>query len=306
MLPMSSRVKSYLLFLIVAVIWGIAGPVIKFTLNEFSPLVFLTYRFAISAAVALVLLTISGLKLPKDLKIVGAILFYSFLSTTVSLGFLFFGFEKTTALYGSLISAAGPIFVAIAGVWFLSERITRRETVGIAIAFSGTVVTVLGPILKNTGAASGFLGNILVLVSVAVGVATAVLAKKLLRARVPPSTLTHLSFIIGFVTILPLTFLSTTPANLISQIKAAPLPFHLGVFYMALLSGTTAYWLWHKAQKTIEIGEGALFAYLYSIFAAPLAVFWLKEEITLPFIAGALVIAMGVVIAEYKKRKVKT
>lgn len=303
MLPTSPRIKSYLLFLIVAAIWGVAGPVIKFTLAGFSPLVFLTYRFAISAGVALVLLTISGLRLPKNLKVIRIVLLYCFLSTTVSLGFLFFGFEKTTALYGSLISASGPIFIAIAGVWFLSERITRRETVGIAIAFSGTVVTVLGPILKNTDGASGFLGNFLVLVSVAVGVATAVLAKKLLRARVPASTLTHLSFIVGFVTILPLTFLGTTPGGLISQIKTAPLPYHLGVFYMALLSGTLAYWLWHKAQKTIEIGEGALFAYLYSIFAAPLAVFWLKEEITPPFIIGALVIAIGVIIAEYKKKR---
>ncbi|PJA42810.1 EamA family transporter, partial [Candidatus Woesebacteria bacterium CG_4_9_14_3_um_filter_39_10] len=39
------RLKAYILLLIVAVIWGIAGPVIKFTLGGFPPLLFLTYRF---------------------------------------------------------------------------------------------------------------------------------------------------------------------------------------------------------------------------------------------------------------------
>ena len=72
---------------------------------------------------------------------------------------------------------------------------------------------------------------------------------------------------------------------------------------MALLSGSLAYTLSHAGQKTIEIGEAAVFSYLYPLFAAPLAVLWLGEKITPSFIFGGLVITVGVVIAEYKKRK---
>ncbi|MDP3994763.1 MAG: EamA family transporter, partial [bacterium] len=80
--------------------------------------------------------------------------------------------------------------------------------------------------------------------------------------------------------------------------------FHLGVLFMALISGNLAYSLWIKGQKTIEIGEAALFNYLYPVFAIPLAILWLKETVTIPFVIGAIIIVIGVFIAEIKKRRV--
>jgi drug/metabolite transporter (DMT)-like permease len=61
--------------------------------------------------------------------------------------------------------------------------------------------------------------------------------------------------------------------------------------------------LWHKVQKSIEIGEVGVFYYLQPVIAAPIAVVWLGEKVTLPFIAGAAIIAIGVGIAEYKRSK---
>ena len=72
---------------------------------------------------------------------------------------------------------------------------------------------------------------------------------------------------------------------------------------MALLSGSLAYYLSNKAQKSIEIGEASIFAYLYPIFSTPLAVIWLGEKITPMFTMGAVIIAIGVAIAEIKKRR---
>lgn len=75
---------------------------------------------------------------------------------------------------------------------------------------------------------------------------------------------------------------------------------------MALLSGSLAYFLFNKAQKTIEIGEASLFAYLYPIFSTPLAVLWLGEKITPIFMVGAIIIALGVFVAEVKKNRYNT
>lgn len=295
------RTKSYILFLIVALIWGIAGPVIKYTLSGFSPLVFLTYRFFIATVFAIPIFFFTGFSLPKDKNTLLLVILYSFLTSTVALGLLFLGYEKTTALYGSLISAAGPIMVAVAGVWFLQEKVTRREMVGIGIAFAGTIVTVVGPILQNGDGGTGLTGNLLVFASLIVCVATAVIGKILLRREISPIALTNLSFVVGFLTILPVTLFFYRPFEIWNLVIGTSPAYHAGVLYMALLSGTVAYWLWHKAQKTIEIGEGGLFAYLYPVIGAPLAVFWLGEKITMPFIIGAAVITIGVIIAEYKK-----
>ena len=297
------RLRAYLLLLIVSVIWGVAGPVIKFTLGGFDPLVFLTYRFAISAVVSLATILVIGFRLPKDKKIIKLALFYGFLTSTVALGLLFFGFDETTAIDATLISATGPLFISAGGLFFLKERVTLREKAGMGIAFVGTAITIAEPVLRGGNGFAGLGGNLLVFASILVGVATAIFAKILLRNELAPVMATNLSFWVGFLTLAPIAAVVHSPLGIIEQIKAAPLVFHFGVLFMAILSGNLAYTLWHKAQKTIEVGEVSVFGYLYPLFATPLAVVWLKEKISVPFLIGATIIAVGVVIAEYKKSR---
>ena len=44
-MQITPRIKAYILILIVTIIWGVASPIIKYTLDGFDPLSFLTYRF---------------------------------------------------------------------------------------------------------------------------------------------------------------------------------------------------------------------------------------------------------------------
>jgi drug/metabolite transporter (DMT)-like permease len=297
------RLHAYLFLLVVAVIWGVAGVVIKFTLGGLDPLVFLAYRFAISAVVSSITSLIFGFRLPKDKKIIGLALFYGFLTSTVGLGLLFFGYDETSAIDATLISATGPIFISAGGLIFLKEHVTFREKLGMTIAFLGTAITILEPVLRNTNGPAGLTGNLLVFASILVGVATAIFAKILLRNELDPAMATNISFWVGFLTLAPVAAIVHSPSGIIEQIQTAPLVFHFGVLFMALISGNLAYTLWHKAQKTIEVGEVSVFAYLYPIFATPLAVVWLKEKITTPFMVGAVILTIGVVIAEYKKSR---
>lgn len=292
------RLKSYSLLLIVSAIWGIATPIIKFTLGEFSPLIFLFYRFSVSTFLAIVLFITIGFKIPKKPKNLLLMLLYGFTTSTLSLGLLFFGLKDTTVLDSSLITLANPLIITLAGMIFLNERVTKRERLGIAIAVVGTVLTVIEPVLQNTNGA-GFSGNILIVGYVLINTLGVVLAKKLLRQGTDPLTMTNFSFIIGFVTLLPFALPEVLSSGF-GIITSPSFEYHLGVIYMAVISGSLAYYLSNKAQKTIEISEQSLFAYLYPVFSMPLAVFWLGEKITPLFIIGATVIATGVLLAEYK------
>jgi len=297
------RIKIYLILLLVALIWGLAGVVIKYTLRGFPPLVFLTYRFFLSAIFGLPLIFLLKKQLPHDSKLFWHSVFYGFLSSTVALALLFWGIELTTAIDATLIAAIGPITIAAAGAIFLKEHVTLRERVGISIAFAGTTLTIVEPLLHNQGHLSFISGNLLVFISVLVTTATVVYAKILMRKNVSPLFVTNISFVVGFLTILPLTLFVYSPEQIIEIVFHAQLSYHLGVLYMAFLSGLLAYFLWHIATRSIEIGEVGLIDYLYPLFGTPLAVFWLKEKITPPFILGAVIIALGVIIAEYKKSR---
>ncbi len=292
------RTKSYILLFVATVIWGVAGPVIKYTEGFISPLVFLLYRLGISAVVGIVALSLTHHhNWPKSTGQRFWILIYCFLTTTVALGLLFLGYEKTSALTASVLNALYPILVALVGMLFLHERITRRENIGMGIALLGTIL-----VTGISTSPTSLLGNLLIISALLVGVIGAVMVKLLLRHPTNPSSLVHLSFIIGFVTLLPIVLSQSSLSSILSTLFSAPWQAHLGVLYMALLSGTAAYIMWDIGQKSIEIGESALFSYLYPLITLPLSILWLHEQVTTALIIGSLIIGVGVIVAETKRR----
>ncbi|MEJ2441574.1 MAG: DMT family transporter, partial [Patescibacteria group bacterium] len=209
------RLKAYFYLVLVAVIWGIASPVIKHTLQGISSLPFLTYRFALSSAVAIPTFLLAGIHIPKLKETLPYVLLYGFLVSTVALGLLFLGLEKTTVLDMTLITAVGPLLIALAGVVFLKEHITSREKVGMALAFSGSFVMLMEPLFNNGANLSRLSGNILVILYLLINTLAVVIVKKLLRSQVSPLTLTNTSFMVGFLTMLPITLVAYGGKNLI-------------------------------------------------------------------------------------------
>jgi drug/metabolite transporter (DMT)-like permease len=290
----------------VSVIWGVAGPVIKFTLASFPPVLFLTYRFALASVFGIILLAIRPPRPTIRTSTFFHIFLHSVFTVPLGLGLLFFGFDKTSSLTGTVLSASGPIVVALAGMFALKEHITRPERLGMLLALLGTLIVTIGPMAGGNGHAFISLeGNILIIFSLLSDAAGTVIAKLTLRDRVPAMTLTNISFIIGFLFFLPFLLASYSWPEILSILKNAPLSSHLGVLYMAFISGTLAYTLQKMAMKSIEVGEVAVFNYLFPIWAAPISIFILKETITVPFLLGAAVIAIGVVVAELKRRQKK-
>ncbi len=292
---MPARIRAYILLLIAVAIWGFAGPVIKFTLGYFDPIVFLTYRFGLTTAILFPVWLISEHRKswprlnPADWL---SLIISGLLGTTLQLLLLFEGFKLTTSLEGIIITSTSPILVAIAGAFWLRDHITLREKIGLIAAFIGSIIVVVGP-----GPAGSLWGNFLILLSNLAWVGYVILSKKQLRHALSPLFITMFNFLVGFISMSIILFL--THPNLYSLLST-PYSAHLGVIYMALLSGALAYYLYQAGQKSIEASEANVFLYLQPLFAAPLAYLWLHEYITLPLAIGSAVIAAGVIVSEIK------
>lgn len=301
------RLRAYIYLLLVVVIWGVAGPVIKFTLGGIDPLPFISYRLAISAAISLVFFALK-LKRGKKFRQLRAhlplALLYGFLAVPAALGLLFVGLDNTTVLDLTLIGVIGPIVVVGAGALFFKERITRREKIGILVVLFGVLINSLYPIIKAEGIK--LTANLLLLAYLAADSGSILVAKKLSRFKVKSANLTNLAFIVGAAILIPVTVISYGWKGFYSQIVNLPFQYHLGVWYMAIFSGTIAYYLFVRAYKSIEVSEAVLFNYLQPIVTIPLAIFWLHEELNLHFVLGALLIALGLFIAESKKKRYNT
>ncbi len=297
------RLKAYFLLSIVAVIWGIAGPVIKITLGKIPPDLFILYRFFISTIVAMLFFGIKGIKFPKDKLTLIELFIYCIFNSSITLGLLFWGTSKTSLLDMSLISLFGPLLLVAAGYFFLKDKITKQEKVGTFIAFAGACAIGLSPLVKTTSADGRLFGNFLIFLSLISSTVGGVLLKKLMKRGISPTLLANLSFVVGLVTVLPFVIIKSGTIYALSPIYTSTLSTWLGIAYMAIVSGNIAYILNNMGQKTIELSEAAPFTYLYPIFSAILAVVLLGDKLTPPIVLGSLITLIGVVIAETKKKR---
>src|SRR5260221_983644 len=296
------RLRAYVFLLITSIISGVAGPVIKLTLRQLPFDVFLFYRFFISSLVIIALLPFAKLHIPKKPSVLIYFLIYGFLNSTVALGLLFLGTSKTTLLDMSLISILGPIATIVVAHYFLYDHLTKRAQLGSFIAIIGAAFIIIGPFLSTGDDVGQISGNVLIIIYLIVGALNSIILKRLLRIGVDPLSLTNMSFFIGFISFFVIILVQGKLTDALNIIKNLPLPYHAGVFYMALMSGTLAYFLGNVAQKSIEVSEAAIFSYIFPVISAIFAVLLLGDKLTLEIVAGSIITFVGVFLAETRKR----
>ncbi|MDF2156857.1 DMT family transporter [Algoriphagus sp. CAU 1675] len=138
--PSENTLKNWGFLIVLALVWGSSFILIKRGLTVFSPGELGAYRI-VAAATFLLPLSLPRVrrvnkKQVKNLILVG--LLGSFIPA-----FLFA--KAQTQLSSSLtgvLNALTPLFVVLVGAIFWKSRITRRNALGLAIAFAGVVVLV--------------------------------------------------------------------------------------------------------------------------------------------------------------------
>lgn len=292
-----SRKLAYLALITAAFIWGIAPPVIKYTLKFISPIQFLFYRFLIASLVVAIPTILRIKKIKPTLKEWRTYLFLGFLCTPLNLLLLFLGINKTSAIDASLISITAPIFVAIGGIIFLKEHVNRKELLGLGVAVIGTFLTIFQPLFESKSDFSANLeGNFLVFLGTLVWVGFILLAKK--QRHLDPFLLSSFSFFVGLVVFVPLALPSLTTHYSLFTTNAI-----WGVLFMAIFSSVIAYFTHLYGLSKIEASEAEVFTYLQPIFTVPVAIFFLHEKISVPFLTGVFFIVLGVSISEFLRKR---
>lgn len=298
-MKISKRLLAYLALFFTSAIWGVSVVVIKYTLNFIDPLSFLFWRFLISTVTLLPFFLVFLKKHPLSLSDSLNLFLLGVLATTIVLGLLFFGMQYTTAIDTSLISILGPIFIVFGGVYFLKEKVTKQEKFGLSIAVAGALLGVIEPLIKRNAFSQGLFGNSLVLLSYLVWAVYTLLYKKNSK-KYHPLEITFFNFFSGFLTLAPVFLIKNFAIIHQSLLITLPRAAIAGILYMSLFSSCLAYFTYNLGVSLIESSEACLFEYLKPIFTIPLAFFWLKEEITLVYLAGAVMATIGVAIAQWR------
>src|SRR5439155_22078565 len=108
------------------------------------------------------------------------------------------------------------------------------------------------------------------------------------------------TLIAGTVMYLPIGIASLAVAGAWHRILHASAAAWVGVVYLVLITSVVAYLLWYWALAHLPAARVAVFTNLQPLATAVLAHFFLGEHVTPQFIAGAMVVISGVVIAQLR------
>lgn len=201
------------------------------------------------------------------------------------------GLSLTYSIHASLLMLTTPILIVFIAAWILKERIGIIKLLGLALGIGGAAVLVLGK--ENTGEGDNVVwGDILIIINAVSYTIYFVLVKPLML-KYDPVVIIRWIFTFGFVMVLPFGWVEFTQIqwqhfNTIDYTCMA----------LVVLTGTFLAYLFNVyGIKILGASVAGFYIYTQPVFAAVIAMFFLKEELSAYKIIAALLIFAGVYLA---------
>ena len=273
----------------------------KRTLQEIPALPLGLLRFtgaSLCLAVLLLRLRPPGMRLPPRAA-VRKLLLLSFVAVPLNQGFFLAGLQLSTAAHAALLYTLTPLFVLLLAQALLGEFPGWRAALGTALALGGTVFVLVQRGLDLAG--GPLFGDLLLLVAVVAWAVYTAEGRELVAAHGALPTIAW-TIIGGTLLYLPLGLGSLLiPAHRAEIARASPAAWW-GLAYLILVTSVVAYLLWYWALGHLAAARVAVFTNLQPLGTALLAHFFLGEVITPAFLAGAVVVIAGVLLAQWRSQ----
>ncbi len=285
------KIQISILALILAnIIWGAAFPIYKWSLEVIPPFTFAFLRFYIGALILLpFVLKILSIRREDYLKV----FLLAICSVTILIPLLFLGLQLSPSINAPIIIASGPIFLIAASVIFLKEKLKPKVFIGTLISLLGVIVIILRPLLE-AGLAGGILGNLFIFGATFCSVIQAILLKKIMK-NYNPLTITFWMFLIGSLPLIPLVIWENMSFNFWQSINFQGA---VGLVYGIIFASVIAHFFLAFGIKYIKASEVGVFTYVDPIATILVAVPLLGETITPIYLIAAILVFLGIFIAE--------
>lgn len=202
---------------------------------------------------------------------------------------LFFkGLKMTTHIHAALIMTTTPILVLIASAILLKEQITSKKMLGIALGAVGAVILIIYG-KKFAYKKEGMFGDVFIFINATSYGIYLVLVKKLMR-KYHPLTVIKWVFTIGFFFVGPLA--SRELMNI--QWNTFTPGIWLAVAYVLFFTTFLTYLFNAYALKIVNPSVVSIYIYLQPLLATAIALFFVKDELTLTKLGAGLFIFAGV------------
>ena len=274
-----------------ASIWGGMYVISKAVMVVIPPYLLLTTRLLLGILTLYLVITFSG-GLRVTRKQFWQLFWVGFIGYGISVGLQFVGTNLSTASNGSLVTSATPAFVLIFAAVLLGEKITWQRFLALLVASFGVII-VIDP-RKAQLSSDLFLGNLALVGAALTWALYSVLVRKVTRNMdvLPVSLVT---FAGGLPVSLPLGMweVNTKGIGLITPGVVA------GVLFIGIISTALAMYLWNSAFTILDAGVASLTFFAQPVVGTLLGWLFLGEIITPLFLAGGILIGIGILISGF-------
>lgn len=280
---------------LLALLWGSNFLLIAVALDSFSPLQIMASRLGLGAAALLIILMLSGQRLPTGLGVWKHLLFAAAVGNVVPY-YLFAWAEQTVASsLAGVLNATTPLFtLAIAVAARQEARVTIDRVAGLAIGFVGVVVIMAPWQAGALGSLAGQLG--VLLASTCYGVVFVYQRRFLTGRGTPPLALAAGQTLAATVLVT-----LATPVIVATPVEWSLTPL-LSVLFLGTLGTGVAYAINFRLIQDEGATNASTVTYLLPVVAVVLGALFLAEAITLNVVAGTLVVFVGIALTQQRLR----
>jgi drug/metabolite transporter (DMT)-like permease len=281
-------------------IWGFNWVVMKEANLFFPPIVFVAYRFALGAAI-LLLVTIWLRLPPPPRKYWKWIILTGILQTAVNNVAAQIGIQSLGAGLVAVLNYSMPVWVAILAHFFLREHLTLRKILGIVISMTGlfilmninTVGNIAAILLTLAGAVAWAVANIIMRQQ------NQVMQQSSRCGNKPDCTIiqyTTWQMIAG--TILLFIYMGFTDQGIVQW---TPLSISI-LLYNGILASALAFFLWNYILSHMEASKASVAILAVPVVGVICGIIFLEEALTITTTLGMSLILIGITLIVTQKK----
>ncbi len=211
----------------------------------------------------------------------------------------FTGLERTTATNTGWIIAVVPISTTLLAWFFLKERVTLLQIMGMGVASAGIVLLISGGRPASLAPLS-HKGDYLVLGSTFTWAVYTVLSRDISRRH---GALPVTAVVLAVTAAMAGAYLGFAADW--SRIRALPAEGIGAALSLAVLSTFLAFWFWQEGVARLGAARAGYFLYLTPVATSGLALLVLGERLGWSTLFGAILVTAGVILAEKRRKEAR-
>jgi len=289
---LSKHHKAILAVTLCTIIWSIAAPLSKWSMQSTPPATLLFFRFLLAT---LIMLPMVWKRMDIKFEDFYRIFLLAVMGITFNIGLFYLGLSLSQSINAPVIGSTLPIFLIIGSILFLHQIPKPRAVVGTVVSLIGVLIIIFRPV-DHLSLLGLITGNVYFILSI-LSLSGYTLLLKWLKPPYRASTLVFWMFFIATITFFPFFVVEAKTTHSLAHLT---LQGGVGIMYGAVFSSILAQTFYNYSVRQLNPSEVGLFSYLGPVVTALVALPLLHEQITFAYLLGTVFVFLGLFIAEIK------